>query len=101
MSDSNICNKCIRLYISSKISGAYKYFSGFSGAKEVYINTSPAPEKCVKILLRRRNDVYKYFLGFPGAGAGEMFSYIYLSNTSPAPDKYFYTLSQGKRPRSI
>src|SRR6218665_4193590 len=85
MSDSNICNKCIRLYISSKISGAYKYFSGFSGAKEVYINTSPAPEKCVKILFRRRNRVYKYFLGL--SGAGEVFIYTHLSDTSPAPEK--------------
>ena len=26
--------------------GVYKYFSGLSGAKYVYISTSPAPEKC-------------------------------------------------------
>src|SRR6218665_3143452 len=46
------------------ITGAYKYLSGFSGAKEVYINTYPTPEKRVKILLRRWNGVYEYFLGF-------------------------------------
>ena len=61
----------------------------------MYINTSPAPdnciyistslalEKCVKILLWRRKGVCKYFLGFSGAGE------VYL-NTSPAPEKYFY-----------
>ena len=50
---------------NTALTGVYKYFSS---AKEVYINTSRALEKCVKILLRRRNDVYKYFLGFSGVG---------------------------------
>ena len=49
--------------------GVYKYFSGFSGAREVYISTSPAPES-----------VYKYF-----SGARKMF--LDISQASPAPEK--------------
>ena len=45
--------------------------------------TSPAPEKCVKILLRCQKRVCKYFLGF--SGAREVYP-----NTSPAPEKHFY-----------
>src|SRR6218665_1486513 len=56
----------------------------FSGAVKVCINTSPAPERC-----------FKYFPGFPGAGEVSD-KYIY-GNTSPAPDKYLYTLFQRRR----
>jgi len=37
--------------------GVYEYFSGFSGARKVYINTSPEPGRSFEILpkpLRRR-----------------------------------------------
>src|SRR6218665_3435338 len=78
------------------LEGVYKYFSGFSGARSVYMNTSPAPKKCVKILLRRRKGVH----------AGEVFLYnfIYLSDTSPAPEnsgKYLYRSTPFRRRRSI
>src|SRR6218665_4137811 len=49
------------------------------------MNTSPAPERCFQILprlIRRRRSVFEYF-----SGAGEVFVYIYLSDTSPAPEK--------------
>jgi len=48
--------------------GVYKYFSG---AKEVYIDTSPAPKKCVKILLRNG------------------MVYINTSLASPAPEEKY------------
>src|SRR6218665_3971126 len=56
---------------------------GVSGVKQVYIHTSPAPGKCLKILLRRRKGECKYFLGF--SGAREVYLY-----TSPVPERYFY-----------
>src|SRR6218665_528509 len=67
------------------------------GAKEVYTNTSPAPEKRAKILLRRQNGVYKYFrrsLSEYFSCPGEVFLYMYLYDTSQAPEKprkYLYT----------
>jgi len=66
----------------------------------VYINTSPAPKKCAKILfrlLRRRRNVSKYL-----SGAGEVFLYIYLSDTFPAPEKPGkYLKTPFRRRRSI
>ena len=49
-----------------------------------FINSSPAPGEVYKNtrLIRRRRSVSKYF-----SGAGEVFIYIYLSDTSPAPEK--------------
>jgi len=41
----------------------------------IYINTSSAPERCLKLLLRRRKGVCKYFAT---NGAGEVFIYTYL-----------------------
>jgi len=38
------------IVVTFELTGEYKYFSDFSGitgAEEVYINTAPAPEKCV------------------------------------------------------
>src|SRR6218665_3511500 len=86
--------------------GVYKYFSGvykyFSGAGEVhkyfsgmvYINTSPALEKCLNTtmaffcpgkVLDKCRSIYKYFSGF--SGAGEVYKYfsgtVYI-NTSPS-----------------
>src|SRR6218665_1628733 len=56
-------------------SAVFKYFLGFSGLEEVYLNTSTAPEK--------------YF-------------YIYLSDTSPAPEKHGkYIYAPFRRRRSI
>src|SRR6218665_3695009 len=78
------------------------YFSGFSGAGEVYLNTSPAPKKYFYIytctylipLQRRRSlgSIKKHL-----SGAGELVIY-----TFPAPEKYLYTLIwRGKSRRSI
>jgi len=95
--------------------------------KGVYKNTSraspasPAPDKCIKALLRRRKSVYKYLSGaekvfsntskasparrgvfkyFSGAGeillirnlSGAVEACEVFKNTFPAPDKYLYTL---------
>jgi len=38
-----VCRACIQIF-KAFCSGVYNYFSG---ARQVYINTSPAPEKCV------------------------------------------------------
>ena len=59
----------------------------FSGAGKVHINAPPAPERYFYIflrLLRRRRSVFKYF-----SGAEEVFLYIYmyLPDTSTAPEK--------------
>jgi len=76
--------------------GVFKYFPGFSGAGEVYLNispasekyylsdTSPAPKKPGKYLktpFRRRRIIYTHL-----SGAGEVLIYTYL-----APEKYLYT----------
>jgi len=57
----------------------FKYFQGFSGAGDVYLNISPAPEKVFLyiytyiITLQRRRSVY---IHLSGAGkAGEVFIY--------------------------
>ena len=61
----------------------------------MYLNASPAPDKCILTLLRpwkvckniypEPKGIHKYFLGF--SSAGEVFIYIvYLSDTYPAPD---------------
>jgi len=70
----------------------YKYFSG---ARLVYISTSPAPEKyqiskSIEILLRRRKSVFKYF-----SGAGE--AWEVFKNTFSPPEKYLYTLFRRRR----
>ena len=60
----------------------YKYFFSFSGTKEVYINTSRAPEKCAKYFSGAGMvHINKYFLVFL-SGAGEVYF-----NISPAPEK--------------
>src|SRR6218665_1963795 len=75
-------------------------YKHFSGAGKVYINTSPAPERCFQILprlLRRRRRVFKFF-----SGSGEVLllrslpvpgeSWEVFKNTFPVPEKYLYTL---------
>src|SRR6218665_3919967 len=65
----------------TRVVTVYKCVSGFSGARKLCINTSPAQERCFQILprlLRRQRGISIY---------------IYLSDTSPAPDmpgKYLY-----------
>ena len=60
--------KCLQILLRGR-KGVFKYFLGFSGAGEEYLNTSPALEK--------------------------NFYNIYLSDPSPAqekPGKYLYSL---------
>src|SRR6218665_394136 len=59
----------------------FKYFPGFSGAGEVYLNTSPA--------------LSKYILICSLSGAGE--AWEVFKNTFPAPEKYLYTLFRRRR----
>src|SRR6218665_2548656 len=82
--------------------GVFKYFLGFSGAGELYLNTSPArekyylsdtspaPEKHGKYLktpFRRRKSIYTHF-----SVAGEVLIYTYLAPERPEkPEKYLYT----------
>jgi len=77
----------------------FKYFPGISGAGEVYLNISPAPEKYnlsdtspapekpgtyFKTPFRLRRSIYTHF-----SGAGEVLIYIYLA--PERPEKYLYT----------
>src|SRR6218665_1252872 len=64
--------------------GVFKYLPGFSGAGEVYLNTSPAPEKYFYIYtylipLRRRRSLGS------------------ILKTFSAPDKYLYTLFRRRK----
>ena len=87
--------------------GVLKYFPGFSGAGEVYLNTSPAlsiyiylsdsspapkkPGKYLKTPFRRRRSISTHF-----SGAGEALRpiYTYLApERSEKPEKYLYTLT--------
>ena len=74
-------------------------FPGFSGDGEVYLNSSPPPEKYLHIYtspapkkfgnyletpFRRRSSIYTHF-----SDAEEVFIYTYLA--SEKPEKYLYT----------
>src|SRR6218665_2682561 len=78
------------MHFSGAVKVFFKYFPGFSGAGEVYLNASPAPEKPGKYLetpFQRRRSIYTHFIG-----AGEVPICTYLAPEQPKkPEKYFYT----------
>src|SRR6218665_1137195 len=100
---------CINTSPAPERKGVFKYFAGSFGAVEVYLNTSPAPEKYFCIYLSDtspapekpgknlktpfmcRRSIHTHF-----SGAGKVLLYTYLAPERPKksekPEKYLYTL---------
>src|SRR6218665_1684109 len=100
--------KCVLILLRRR-KAVFKYFPDFSGAGEVYLDNSPAPEKYflydtspapeepgkyLKTPFRRRRSIYTHF-----SGAGEVLIYNYLAPERPEkpekPEKYLYTPLRG------
>ena len=93
---------CVKIHVRfRRRKGVLKYFPVFSGAGEVYLNISPAPEKYylsdtspapekpgkyLKTHFRRRRSAYIHLFGAGEAEeageAGEVFIYMYTPNSS-------------------